>query len=291
MLMKLDIIVPTMRPHLLERVLFSLSRNRTRPDLVTIVTNELLDPPPCFGLDVRVIRFSTSKYPFGCKDVALRRNIGIWSSPGTHVLTFDDDQLAPPDMLESSLKVLREEPYLWGHYRYLDFADHSVESILGLPKELGRARESPPNAFHGWQSGYAGLFACEITLLKAVGGFDMAFCGRHAGEDQNLARRLCLAMGRPDRIIVHEPPFAWHPERREVWATPRAHNLCDHHALVESRIGRHRLLRCTNCPHYEFGDDVLPSDQVVMRFDPSLVDLSIEVLSSSRPSSPRKPSR
>src|SRR4051794_1975579 len=96
----LDVVIPSLGRSTLVRTLDSLALGTTRPDCVTIVSNEVGAEVVAAGLDARVVRFESDRYPYGDRDVALRRNVGIFSSRCSHVLTFDDDQIAPRSMIE-----------------------------------------------------------------------------------------------------------------------------------------------------------------------------------------------
>jgi hypothetical protein len=277
--MEIDVVVPSIRPAGLQWALDSLSRNRHPPDLVTIVTNELDRDLECHGLEVRVLSFSSDRYPVGCCDLALRRNVGIWSSPCTHVMLFDDDHVAPEGLVESTRQRLAERPYCWGHYRFLSFAGRSLNEILQLPPEAGRPRENPPNAWHGYQSCYGGLFAARREVVIELGGFDLLFLGRCANEDQSFGRRLALQVDGTERVFVHEPPFAWHPEERLPYPPPGYTNLCAaEHDLQDAEVGGVAIVRCRRCPYQRHDDseETLFGDGVVMPFDPGEVEVRIK---------------
>ena len=276
----LDIIIPAMHPAAcVANVLYSLSRNTVRPDVVSVVSNELdRDDVPSYGLTVRVIRFASEHYLVGERDVALRRNVGIWSSTCSHVLTFDDDQIAPPNLVESSLRLLEQKPYFWGHYRYADFSAHGADELLRMEAARGRPREHPPNAWHQWTSCDAGLFGAERELVQRLGGFDLIFCGRQAGEDQNLGRRLAWHVDHhAERVFIHEPPFAWHPEERIALAKPRYRNLCSgEHRLIPAWVSHVEVRRCEACPYFEVVTGNLFSSEAVLPFDPGKVATIVE---------------
>ena len=275
----LDIIIPAMRPAAcVANVLYSLSRNTVRPEVVSVVSNELDNGDlPSYGLNVRLIRFTSDHYPVGERDVALRRNVGILSSTSTHVVTFDDDQVAPPNMVEASLRLIEQKPYFWGHYRYAEFSAHGVEELLRMEASRGRPREHPPNAWHQWMSCYAGLFGAERELVQRLGGFDLIFCGRHAGEDQNLGRRLAWHVDHGERVFIHEPPFAWHPEERIAWSMPRYRNLCTgEHRLAPAWHSHVEVRRCEVCPYFEVVTGNLFSSEVVLPYDPAKVSTVVE---------------
>jgi hypothetical protein len=276
--MEIDVVVPSIRPAGLQWVVDSLSRNRRRPDLVTIVTNELNRDLECRGLNVRVLSFSSGQYPVGCCDLALRRNLGVWLSPCEHVMLFDDDQVAPEGLIESALERLADRPYCWGHHRFLSFEQHTLDEILRLAPEAGRPREHPPNAWHGYLSCYGGLFAARRDVVIEVGGFDLVFLGRCANEDQSFGRRLALHVDGDDRVFVHEPPFAWHPEGRLPCPPPGYTNICaSDHDLEDAEVGGVAMVRCRRCPYHRHNDsqETLFGDGVVMAFDPDKVDVRI----------------
>jgi len=274
----LDVIIPSVGRPTLARALESLAQGSALPDSVTVVSNEVPPDLASSGLPLRVLGFDSERYPYGVRDVALRRNVGIFASGCAHVLTFDDDQVAPRSMVADVRRLLEAEPVLWGHHRYVAMAGLGVAELLDRPPARGRAREHPPNGWHGWQSCYGGLFAARRDVVEAVGGFDLGFAGRHAGEDQDLGRRLARRLTGRERVYVHEPPFAWHPTAHEPWPPTRT-NVCPsgEHALVPEIVGGARGERCTRCPW--FVTATAPSndrgDAPVIRFDPSLVAVSV----------------
>lgn len=276
--MELDVVIPATRPESLERTLYSFSRGTRRPDRVTVVSNEVPSDLPVHGLAARLIRFRSSRYPVGRMDSALRRNIGIWSSGHSHVLLFDDDQVAPADLLEASLRLLREKPCFWGHYRYIPFASHTVDNLLHAPPARGRTREHPANAWHLWQSCYGGLFGAERSLLLDIRGLDLIFCGRHGGDDQDLGRRIARRLGGTDRVFIHEPPFAWHPEEKLRWSKPGYTNLCTEHQLEEAQLADVRVERCTACPYFRALEEIGFRSEVRIPFDPREVETVVEDL-------------
>jgi len=269
----LDVVIPSLGRSTLVRTLDSLALGTTRPDCVTIVSNEVGAEVVAAGLDARVVRFESDRYPYGDRDVALRRNVGIFSSRCSHVLTFDDDQIAPRSMIEDVRRLLESEPVVWGHHRFLALEElRELADIVDLPPGHGAAREHPPNAWHGWQSCYGGLFAAERAVVEAVGGFDLAFSGRHAGEDQDLGRRLARRLTGRDRVYVHEPPFAWHPTERVAWPAPARRNVCrdgEHRRLLGS-LGAAQVKRCRHCPWFVV-TSAPRGDDAVLPYDPALV--------------------
>jgi hypothetical protein len=58
----IDVIVPLVRPETIDRLLYSFRWNRTWPDLITIVSNEIDNDIHVHGLPVRLIRFRSSVY-------------------------------------------------------------------------------------------------------------------------------------------------------------------------------------------------------------------------------------
>jgi hypothetical protein len=274
----LDVIVPSVRPATVGRLVESLARNTVRPASVSIVSNEVDASLETHGLDVRLLRFRSEEYPIGDRDVALRRDVGIWSSQASHVLTLDDDVVAPANLIETSLALLADEPYFWGHYRYISFTGYALERLVELPPELGRKRESPPNSWHLWMSCYAGAFGAERELVQRVGGFDLAFSGRHSGEDQSLGKRLAEHVAGTERVFIHEPPFVWHPTEPDEWERPRYSNLCDgEHDLEEADMNGLPVASCRRCPWYVATDESrLFSGEVFVPYDPGAVEVTVE---------------
>ena len=272
---ELDVVIPALREEILDDTLWSLAHGTAKPTLVTVVSNEVSADRETYGLDVRVLRFRTDAYAVGDGDLALKRNIGIWASPCTHIMTFDDDQVAPATLVAATVGLLAEAAYAWGHHRFVNYASYAREQLLELGPERGATREHPPNAWHFWLSCYGGLFAARRSVIVDVGGYDMRFCGRHAGEDQDFGRRLAKALDGRDTVFIHEPPFAWHPtERLDV--PPRAwSNLCAEHRLVALEIDGVPGSRCSDCPYVRLDDPPELRDEPLVPYDHGAVELEI----------------
>jgi hypothetical protein len=112
--------------------------------------------------------------------------------------------------------------------------------------------------------------------IWSLGGFDMAFCGRHAGEDQNLGRRLARRLDGCERVFIHEPPFAWHPTGKLPWAKAGYTNLYSAaHRLFRTRRGGIEVETCNVCPHFRVLEVDLYRDDVRMRYDPAQVEVTL----------------
>ena len=168
--MTLDVVIPALRRHTIEALLESLALNTDSPDCVTIVGEEIPCSVETYGLPVRLLRFRSARYPIGDCDVALRRDVGIWFSECSHVVTLDDDLVAPRDLVETSRAILEREPYFWGHYRFVDFQHFSLSELSAMPPSRGRSRERAPNVWHLWMSCYGGLFGGARSILIDHGG-------------------------------------------------------------------------------------------------------------------------
>jgi hypothetical protein len=267
----LEVVIPALRePRLL---LDSLARGERRPDLVTIVSNEVAHVET--DLPVRFLRFRSDQYYYGDHDVVLRRNIGIWHARGDRLVFQDDDQIAPVSMLAAAERVMVLNTVFWGHHRFVDFAEVGPEVLLTMPPDRGRSRENPPNHEHGHWSCYAGMFGGHQAALQEI-GFDMLFLGRHGSEDQNFGYRSMLAQGR-SRIYVWEPPFAWHPLHSPPWPSDRVTNSCEEHQLAPTMDRGVSFQKCKKCPYRraEEGTELfLPV--AVFPFDPALVEVTEE---------------
>ena len=282
--MKLDVVVPVTRTKTIGRLLKSLSLGTSQPDVVTLVSNEVPSNTETFGLPVRIIRFSSDTVPIGYGDAAVRRNVGIWASSGSHVITLDDDLVAPANLVATSRDLLCARPYFWGHYRYIRFTDHSIEDLVTLPPESGQTREYPPNAWHLWTSCYGGLFGVKTDVLREIGGFDLVFSCRHSNCDQQLGRRLARRIHGTDRVYIHEPPFAWHPTDPEPWGPPVYRNICStEHQTFDSLIGAMPVQRCAQCPWISITDEGrLFDDTVHWAYNPDQLEVDIIQLNASR---------
>jgi hypothetical protein len=275
--MKIEVIIPAAGDP--KNLIWSLGRQSLWPDMVTIISNEWKPPERFWGeFPMRLLRFSSDEYPYGYKDVALRRNIGIWESDADVIIFQDDDQVAPLDMIRDFKHLLSEREIVWGHHRFIDF-DLSPEPspvwwLHGLSPEKGRSREHGVNQEHLYQSGYAGCMGVYREAILAAGGFDMMFLGRHGSEDQSLARRMC-----GEKIFIHEPPFSWHPLK-----SPKRHpgptNVCDDHHWEPDVYNGVIFNRCTRCPLWKFADrqELLFRDEVVVPYEHQLVHVVQEDL-------------
>lgn len=275
---EIEVIVPAMRQGNIQEMLYSFSKNTVKPDRITIVSNEISKKPITHGLSIRLIRFASLYYPIGHLDTALRRDIGVWNSESTHIITFDDDQLASVNLIESSIELFRQRRYFWGNYRYLDFSQHSIDEIIHMASTKGRTREVPPNDWHLWQSSYGGMFGAEKALVEQLGGFDLIFCGwKHGGCDQKLGKLLANSFEQTDKVFVYEPPFAWHPESRIEWSPPNYSNLCSsEHQMVKSAINGINIHQCSACPYFRPLEGELFTGETIMRFDSAKVEIEIE---------------
>ena len=273
--MRVDVVVPARRD-VIDRLLYSLSKQTRLPDSVIVVTNEVT-PQPVDGLDIEVVRFWSDHYAVGHHDVVLRRNIGVCESEADLIIFQDDDQIASPTMVEDCIEKTQTEPFVWGHHRYLDFDGKTWDEIMSMPPEAGRSRESAPNREHGWQSCYAGMMASRRDFLIDVGLFDMMFMGNHAGEDQQLGRRM-LAKVRRYRSFIAEPPFAWHPKEagREYVMGPT--NLCSsEHQLAPMWYNGMQFIRCAKCPfQVAYWSGPTEDNRVVIPYEHSRVQLKKE---------------
>lgn len=268
----IEVVIPCLRQGFLERILESFAWQSQLPGLVTVVGNTI-SLTKSFNFPVRVLKFSSKYYAVGiCPDsrlfkcdTSLRRNIGLYLAKLPHVLYWDDDQIAPVDTIESTTFHLRDMPYVFGHYRYVN----DLTDLRTRPSSWGRAREEQgPNQWLSHLSAYGGCMAVSVDFLRSVGGFDMAtLCQGH--EDQSLAWRMSMKYGHGGAIFVHEPPSAFHLEERIPYDLEPNANVCkDRHDLDDSDSA---VLRCHKCPAMAakiFGEFVLEP------FDLSLVDVS-----------------
>ena len=252
----IDVVAPARRPETVGRLLEALARGDRRPDLVSLVGHEVPLSIDTRGLPVRLLRPRSKHYAVGEQDVALRRNVGAWASPLPWLVFLDDDVVPARDTLASCARLLADAPVVWGHHRFLDLRATPVEAVLALPASAGRSRELGVNRWHGWASCYGGMLAVHRATFLAAGGYDMAYSGRHAGEDQDLGRRLARGLQGTDRVFIHEPPYAWHPVVPEPWAAPGWTNLCAHgHREVSARVDGLAVLRCEACPWFRVVGD------------------------------------
>lgn len=271
--MRVDVVAtPTRSP---SQLIESLARGTVQPDTVTLVTNSDLEIET-FGLVVRLLRFDSSDYAIGDRDVALRCNVGIWSSSADAIVFQGDDQIASPTMIENSVGLLRRVGYFWGHHRFTPFGGKSVADVMAQPPTSGRSREAGVNCTHSFRSCYSGMFGIHVDVARRVGGFDMAFNCRHAGEDQQLGRRLD-----GERVLIHDPPFSWHPEDPRGWEDLGRSNLCATHDLVEADINSARFMRCRSCPFQQYAgteEALFRRREPLLPYDHRLVRVTEEVL-------------
>ena len=236
-----DVVVPATRPSV-RALAESLRAGSRSPDSIIVVSNELTADE--VGPGVTLVRFSSDTQPVGRGDAGLRRDIGADISSADVVVFLDDDVIAPRDMLLAALEVVERDGFCWGHYRYIDFDEIPMATLLDMPPERGRSREHGVNRWHGWQSSYGGMFAIRRDLFWEVGGFDLGFLGVHANEDQQLGRRLS---GGTLKTYVHEPPFAWHPENDVFHSVPKT-NIMGAHWMVRTAINGMDFFVCEECP-------------------------------------------
>lgn len=272
----IDVIVPVRRAQTVGRLLEALALGSQAPDQVTLVGHEVpLDLFP-HGLAVRVLRPGGHTYAVGDRDVVLRRNLGAFTSDLDLLLFLDDDVVPARTTVETVGLLLDGTPVVWGHHRFLALDGLSVETLVDLPPSAGRSREDGVNRWHQWMSCYGGMAAFTRDVFVAAGGYDMAYSGRHAGEDQDLGRRLAMHLGHPGRAFIHEPPFAWHDVTSPPWGPAAWTNLCTTpHDLTEHRRGTVLFTTCRRCP-WEQAAGELPHDrrEPLISFDPGSAPVS-----------------
>lgn len=281
--MIIETLTPSIRQGETERLVRSLLDQTRPPDIITIISNET-EPFPVQDGRVRLLRYASDVYCVGEFDATLRRNVGAWSAEGDVIVWQDDDQIAPPTLIEDSLSALEGKDYLWGNHRLTDFEAHSYEEIRSMSPEDGESREHPvPPAMHGHWSCYCGMFVVRTAFLREVGGFDMAFNGNHYSEDQQLGYRLMRRHG-DSHVFIHGVPFSWHAiglgkgthteKFRSTWLPPRS-NGCGrgNHLFRQVDIGGTEFLVCTRCP-YQYAPklDGLFREEPVIRYRPEVVD-------------------
>jgi hypothetical protein len=276
----IDVIVPVRRPRAVCRLLEALALGSQVPTRVTLVGHEVpLDLNP-HGLAVRVLRPGGDAYAVGDRDVVLRRNLGAFASDLDLLLFLDDDVVPARTTVETAGRLLHQSPVVWGHYRFRALDGLSVGALVDLSPAAGRAREEGVNRWHQWMSCYGGVAAFTREVIVEAGGYDMAYAGRHAGEDQDLGRRLSLQLGHSGQAFIHEPPFAWHDVKPEPWAPASWSNLCrGPHDLTEERLSGVLFSACRRCPWREAVGE-LPNDrrQPLIPFDPEMVEVAVFAL-------------
>lgn len=269
----IDVVVPALRQGV-EDLVWSMERQTKPPHHVLIVSNEV--EPFTSTIDTQLLRFTSEKYPYGRYDTVLRFNIGIWEADSDIVVIQGDDHLAPKNQLAEVERIMSDgRMFMFGHHRFIDFAP-GREAIVDLDPEAGATREHPPNHLHMYLSGYGGMMAVRTSFLKAVGGFDMLFLGRHGNEDQNLCRRMLHAIGVGDQVFIYEPPFAWHPTVATPWLVGPT-NLCNDgtHELLETNDPFPHTY-CTRCPYRAPAEQDFWSDSIADHYDHSLVTVRRE---------------
>lgn len=246
--MSVSVVIPTTRPSV-RSLIWSLNQGFVKPDEILVVSNEELafDEPGPGDIPVYRVRFRSTEQPYGKGDAGLRRNIGATLAKGEIILFQDDDQIAPRNLLQTTLEVVARDGFCWGNHRRIDFDRFSPGDLLDLDPAIGLSRENGVNRWHGWQSSYAGNLAMRRDLFWDLGGFDLAYLGHHGNEDQQLGRRLSLRGKNPGHTWVHEPPFAWHPLADRYHST-LVTNITGTHSMVTTTINRHRFLVCGECP-------------------------------------------
>ena len=277
--MIIDIVIPSTGNA--EGLLWSLNQQSRPPDQITVVSNEWQWPYPertrsHYKIPTRQLRFESEDYPYGYKDVALRRNIGIWESTADAIIFQDDDQIAPRNMVRDFEERLENQPVVWGHHRFVDFDDYDPKDLLDAEPSIGRSRETEPNRLHTHQSGYAGCLGVKREKILEHKGFDMLFLGRHGNEDQNLAKRMSGLM-----ILIEEPPFAWHPMQSPHRAQGPT-NICwvGDHDWEPDIFNGVVFSKCSKCPLWRFADrkEQMFRDEVVVPYEHHLVDVTVEAI-------------
>jgi hypothetical protein len=288
----IEVVIPSLRQRPAEWLVASLTLQTQPPDVVTVVSNET-QPFEVGDVPVRLLRFSSEVYGIGEKDVALRQNVGIYSSECDYIVIQGDDQVAPPSMIADTLQALadakkkRHDDFIWGNHRLLDWSGKTMEEIRMTPMEDGKSRENPvPPYHHGFWSCYGGMFAAGTGFIQDFGAFDMAFNGRHANEDQQLGFRLSRHKGNDGSSFIVEPPFSWHPmelrngdvRARSPWLPPIS-NGCGEgsHSFGEALVKGLKFLSCWNCPYTTYAGEavsLVERSDVIVRYRPEWVETS-----------------
>jgi hypothetical protein len=279
----IEVIVPCVRPKALGKLLRSFAQQSVRPTRVTVVTNHEVPSDAHPGdLTVRQLSFTSKEYAIGQSDVALRRNVGLWWAESPTVLFFDDDQLAPGNLIASlpgALEMFGPGGMVWGNYRYVDWTNWTDAEVRDSPPSAGRAREKP-NVWHRAQSCYGGLFASEAESLRAAGGFDLVYTVG-SGEDQALSMRIAKTVNQA--VWIHEPPFAWHTTERLPYEPDPHANVCSgEHDLEERHTDERNIFRwvvCKRCPFVNRAQHQSPQPVgPIVAFDRTRVDVTSTAL-------------
>jgi hypothetical protein len=299
--MRLEVVVPLTRSLVVVPMLRSFARQTVLPDEITFVTNWPTDKMRAMvekafsrekvKLNVRQLSFETDAYPVGMSDAGLRRNIAAWATDAEAMLLWDDDQIAAQDTVEASLNWLKQEDWVFGHHRIVEFADVPLDELVYWPASRGRPREKPPNHWHTYLSAYGGNVAVLRKAYIAIGGYDLIYTRGY--DDINIGRRV---VG-DNPITVREPPFAWHPETKMPLDMTLPGNICPHHRTVTARDSMKGMTivaganppqnsgsrswtyaKCTKCPWIEPNpsdpEGVVHHQGPVFQYDPTKVTVT-----------------
>ena len=284
-----EVIIPSLRQKPTERLVASLLLQTRKPDTITIVSNELqaFSVRPWWRIwelsRVRLLRFESDAYCIGELDVTLRQNAGIWAAREDIVIIQGDDQIAPPTMVEDSLRVLGDGDYLWGNHRLLDYGEKTLDEIRLMDPHEALSRENPyPPALHGYASCYGGMLVTRTEFIREFGGFDMACNCRHANEDQQLGYRLMRRSDNLDKVRIEEPPFSFHglelkggdDRERQAWMEP-VRNGCGpgNHDLYDEMVKKFHFVACSRCAFRQYQDhpEFIFQENAILRYRPSAV--------------------
>lgn len=181
-------------------------------------------------------------------------------------------------MVYHAERRLSSEDYFWANHRIVDFSASTIDEILGMEAADHVSRETPvPPAWHGYYSCYSGMLGARRDFLIKAGGFDMAFNGRHAGEDQQLGKRLMMSAGDSSVFIV-EPPYGWINDRKnkpDPWGR-QVTNVCDYPEYEDVFINGITFRQCRHCPERLFSghEEELYTGRLIIPFDPEAIDVS-----------------
>lgn len=263
----MEVVAPSLSPVQAQRLIYSLSLGQVLPEVVTLVTNEV-DNLDTHGLNVRLLRFNSDQYPIGYKDVVLRCNIGLFFSIEDKVMQTGEDHISSDSTIKEGQRLLQDNDFYFGHHRYIDIDALPIEELVVSSPSMGKSREHGVNRYHTFRSSYSGSFGYTKDKLIEAGGWDMAFMCRHAGEDQQLGRRII-----GDNVFIHEPPFWWHPISNEGWGKPRLINVCEEHEFYIDKSFK----KCYNCPFFKYiGNEefLFQVRQPLLAFDPGKVEVT-----------------
>jgi len=167
-------------------------------------------------------------------------NVGFQKSKGEFIVPADDDDLLPPQSLQSRFDFFQQNPkakWAYGHLLYIDDTNRLIDG----PREMDMRRSSIKNLVHGLLYKYfipGGTVTVRRECIKKIGGWNPDLMT----QDYDLSLRLAEAGYIPHEIGNYLYFYRKHPQQshklqiqKGVYAKERAYYL-DKYKITEEQL-------------------------------------------------------